>query len=94
VAHDALVVRHAVVVLDAHAARGELVDRGLDVVDREVQDRVRRRLVVGLRVDQRRAVARDVQREQAVRLVDLDPQRLAVELPGGVDVVDREPAAT
>ena len=38
----------ALVQLEGHPARGELVDRGLDVVDLEVEDRVGRRHVVRL----------------------------------------------
>ena len=45
---DSLFVRReraVVVVLEAHTSRAELVDRGLDVVDGEVRDRMRRRCV-------------------------------------------------
>nr|WP_170320751.1 hypothetical protein [Patulibacter medicamentivorans] len=49
VAHDPLrVLRHPVVVLEGHAASGQLVDRRLDVVDGEVEDREAGRLVVRL----------------------------------------------
>ena len=64
-------------------ARGQLVDGRVDVVDREVQDRVGRRREVRLRVDQRVAVTGEVQHHQAVLRVEhgrLKPERLAVEL--------------
>ena len=67
-------------------------DSTLDVIDREVQDRVRGRREVRLRVDERRPVAGQVQRQEPVGLRDLEPEGLAVELPGSPDVVDGEAA--
>ena len=58
-----LVLVGAVVALEAHAALCEFVDGCLDVVDREVEDRVGRRREVGLRVDERVPTAGQVQRE-------------------------------
>src|SRR5918994_6163406 len=45
------------VVLECHACREQLVDGSLDVVDREVEGRVGRRLVIVLRVDQHPSAA-------------------------------------
>ena len=63
-AEDALLVglELAGVRLELDPGGGEVVHRAVDVGDREVEDRVRRRLVVGLRVDQDRPAAGDVQR--------------------------------
>ena len=78
VARDALLVLAEVVVaLEAHAARAELLHRTVDVVDLEVEDRVGRRREVRLRVDQRRPVARQMQRQQAVVLRHLQAERVA-----------------
>src|ERR671914_151556 len=93
---DALfVLLEAVVALEAHSPRGQLVDRLLDVVDREVEDRVGRRGEVRLVIDERVAVAGDVQREKAVLLVEdrgFQPEHPRVELVRLLDVVDREAA--
>src|SRR5918996_3795709 len=60
-AGDALLVLfESFVSLEAHATSGELVHGLVDVIDREVQDRVRRRGVVRLQVDQRVPVAGEV----------------------------------
>jgi len=58
----------------------------------KVQDRVARSGVVGLGVDEGGPVARDVQRQHAMFLGDLEPERLAVELQCRRDVVDGEAA--
>lgn len=67
--------------------RGELVDGFVDVVDGEVEDGVGRRRKVRHLVDQRVPVAGEVQPHQAVFLGCLEPKRLAVELPGLLQVV-------
>jgi hypothetical protein len=87
-----ILVAHVVVALEAHPALGELVDRLLDVVHREVQDRVRGRHMIRLRVDQGVPVAREVQGQQAVALGDLQAECPAVERLGGLDVVHGEAA--
>jgi rod shape-determining protein MreB len=90
---DALgVLVYPLVTLEVHAPADQFVDGRVDVLDQEVEDGVRGRRVVGLRVDQRVAVASQVQREQTVLLGHLYAERLTVELPGLVKVVDGEPA--
>src|SRR5260221_14287581 len=46
-----LVLRRALVTLEPHPAGGQLIDGLVDAVDREVQDRVGRGRVIGLRDD-------------------------------------------
>ena len=87
-----LILSEAVVALEPHATCGERVDGRVDVVDREVQDRVVRGRVVGLRVDQRLTVAGDVERQQPVLHRRLEPERIAVEPARLVDVVNGEAA--
>src|SRR6266446_5156630 len=90
--HALLVLLEAVVALEADPLRGEFVDRLVDVVNREVQDGVVGRRVTRLRVDQRGAVTREVQGQQAVLLRSLQAERPAVELFGFLDVIYGEPA--
>ena len=72
---------------------GEPVDRGVDVVDPEVEDRVVRRRVVGLGVDDRRPRATvEVQREDPVLDRRLDAEGVAVELLCRLDVGHGEAA--
>src|SRR5262249_13848405 len=79
--------------LELDSRGSELVDRGFDVVDGEVQDRVLRRLVRFLLVDEHRVPVAGLEREQAA--ADLDDARDAEGLgvkpvcPG--QVVDGEP---
>ena len=58
------------VLLEGHAGGDQAVHGPVDVVDREVEDRVDGRLVVGLGVDEHVPVAGDVQRQQVVLLRD------------------------
>src|ERR1700682_2985049 len=58
-AEDALLVDTGVA-LEPDAARGELIHRRLDVVDREVEDRVGRRGVVRFRIDEGVAITGDM----------------------------------
>src|SRR3954447_11964997 len=67
----------------------ELVDGRFDVVDREVQHRERRRLVVRLRVDDPAAATREADAEQAVVLGHVEAEGLAVEPFRGRNVVRR-----
>src|SRR5215210_139777 len=89
----ALVLVDSLVALELDAARAQLVDRGAHVLDREVEDRVRGRGEVRLRVDHDRPVSRELESEDAHGPV-ADPQaeRVAVEGTGGVDVRHREAA--
>src|SRR5580692_9811474 len=90
---DALVVLAAAVIfLQLDAPADQFVHGRVDVIDGEVEDRVGRRRVVGLGVDQRVAAAGQVQGQQAVLLGSLQPERLAVELLRRLEVVDGEPA--
>ena len=83
----------AVVDLGDDASRVELVDRGLDVVDREVEDREARGLVIGFRIrdDARARAERDLEETHVVEL-DGEAERVGVEGAGGVDVIDGEAA--
>src|SRR6185295_11725975 len=90
-----LVLIEAVVALELDPARGQLVDRLVDVVHGKVQDRVGGWSEVRLHIDERRPVAGEVQRHEAVFLGHhrrLDPERLAVELPGLSEIIDGEAA--
>src|SRR5690606_39895033 len=60
-------------------ARGEGIDHLPDVVDGEVQDRVCRRHVVRLGIDEDVFSAPDVQGEQPIPLRNRQPQCVAVE---------------
>src|SRR5215210_6029866 len=95
-AEDALLVLlGSFVALEADAPPGQLVDRLLYVLHREVQDGKRRRGVIRLGVDQHVLAARDAQLQHAHGLAllgDLHPERLAVEPPGLSHVVYRESA--
>src|SRR5215207_5793294 len=92
-AEDApLVLLEALVALEDHAALGQGVHGRLDVVDREVEDRVGRRDVVRLGVDHDLPVAGEPQVEQAVLLLHAQPQGVAVEPGGLLDVRHREAA--
>src|SRR5215213_382320 len=92
-AHDAaLVLRRALVELERDPALRQGVDGRVDVLDGEVEHRVRRRLVVGLGVDERRPVARQVQRHEPVLLGGPQPEDVFVEPLRRVQVVDRDPA--
>ena len=57
-----LVLLEALVPLETHAARGQLVNGRVDVVDREVEDGVGRGGVIRLGVDERAPIAGKVQR--------------------------------
>src|SRR5499427_6718207 len=83
---------YEVVMFELDSAGGERVDRGLDVVYREVEDGERGRRVVRLGVDDRVPPAGNVQGEHSVLLGDRDTECLAVELPGRRDVAGGEPA--
>jgi hypothetical protein len=61
-----VVLVESVVALEPHATLRESVDSLVDVLDREVEDRVVRRRVVRPGVDERVSPAREVQRQQAV----------------------------
>ena len=95
-ARDALVVLVEPVVPEhLHALRGERVDRGVDVRDREVEDRVGRRRVVRFAVDEHGGVAGEVESQEVVALVDdadLEAERVAVELSGLLGVGHGESA--
>src|SRR5262249_1928480 len=70
-----LVLLHLLVALELDASGGQAVDRRVDVVDREVEDRVGGRLEVWFRVDQDVAATGKMQAEQArpaVHLLDLE----------------------
>src|SRR5215469_12748795 len=86
-ARDAfLVLLDALVALERHATLGQFAYGRLDVVDREVEDRVGRRHMVRLGVDEDVAATRDVQAQQPVLLRHLQSQRLAVELLGSIEI--------
>jgi hypothetical protein len=85
-----VVLRHAFVPLELHACAGQLVDGLLDVLDGEVEDRERRRLVVVLRIHEHRCPSAEPQLEPGRVLLDRQPERSAVELLRPVEVVDRE----
>src|ERR687887_575752 len=95
-AHDPLLVLgEAVVALEANPPRGQLVDGLVDVVDREVEDRVGGRREVGAEVHHDVAAAARLHLQHAVlrvRLADPQAERLPVERPGRLQVVDREAA--
>src|SRR3984885_8046133 len=86
------VLGQAVVALERHAAGGQLVHGGVDVVDPEVGDRVVRRDVTRLRVDERVPAARQMQGHQAVLLRGGDAEYVAVELLGRLQVIHGEAA--
>src|SRR5215216_534222 len=94
VARDPLLVLvEALVALHLDAARAELVDRGVHVLDLEVEDRVAGRREVGLRVDHGRPIAGQLEGQDAHRAVrDVKAQGLPIEPPGLVDVIDGEAA--
>jgi rod shape-determining protein MreB len=87
-----LVLADALVPLELRAAGDQFVDRGVDVVNLEVEDRVSGWRVVRLRVHNCVATASQVQREESVLLRDSQPECLAVELLGRSQIVDGEPA--
>src|SRR5262249_5874369 len=90
---DALLVLRGVrVAQQPHSPGGQLVHRLVDVIDREIQDRVGRGRVIGLGVDERVPAARQVQRHQPVLLRGPDAERVAVQLPRPLQVVHGEPA--
>src|SRR5512133_104128 len=92
-AEDAPVVLvEALVAFEAHPALDEGVHGPLDVGHGEVEDRVGRRGVIGLGVDQDAPVAGDAQVERAVLFVHAQPQGLPVELLGLLQVRYREAA--
>jgi hypothetical protein len=67
--HDALLVLiHPLIPFEPHAARGKLVNRGVDVVDREVEDGVGGGGVVRLGIDESVPIAGEMQRQQAMLL--------------------------
>ena len=66
--------RGSLVALEDHAPGGELVDGGLDVGNREVEHRVGRGHVVGLRVDDRGRATAELQPQDVVLLGHLDAE--------------------
>ena len=89
---DALVV-DALVPLELDADAGQLIDRRLDVVHREVQDGVLGRYVLlTLRVHQHLLARGQLQMQHAVLLRHRNLQRLGVELLGRRHVVHGEAA--
>ena len=88
-----LVLIEAVVTLEGHALRRELVDRCLHVADREVEDRVVRRCEVGLRIDEDLTVAELELKQRLVgadvEVRDFQPECLSVELLRVLRVIDR-----
>lgn len=76
-----------------HAPSDEVVDRRVDVRDREVQDREARRLMIRLRIDEHGCSARQLQVEETHRIIlDVEPESGALELSGRIDVLDAESA--
>src|SRR4029079_17185297 len=92
-ARDALVVLLEVgIPLHPDACGDQAVDRSIDIGHREIKDREIRRSVVGLRVDQDGRRPAEVKLEQSLfaRIADVEPERIAVEGPRGLDVGDGE----
>src|SRR6267154_119067 len=87
---DAFLVRYPAVVLERDAFGDQLVHGLIDVLDRKVEHRVRRGLVILLGIDQ--DAVSDLQPDAGRALLDRESQRLSVELPGHVEVVDGKAA--
>src|ERR1700693_1482422 len=87
---DSFFVGQAVVLLEIDAFALQLADRLVDVVDAEVQHRIRRWFVGRLWVDQ--DPVSDLQAQTGWNLFELHAERFAVELLGNVEGVDRKNA--
>ena len=85
-----LVLAGALVAFEHDAGPGQAVHGGVDVGDREVQDRERGGLMVGLGIDDDPAAPSEVQGQHAVRLGHVKPERVGVEGLGLRDVVRGE----
>ena len=70
-AHDSIFVRLQVtliVMLESHTALCQFVDRTIDIVYRKIENRERRRNVIGLRINEDIIAAGQMQSEQAMIL--------------------------
>src|SRR5712691_11027205 len=91
-AGDASCIRQLAVMLELNAGGGQSIHGLVDVVDREVEDRVRRGHVVGFGVDEGGVSARDLQSQALRTLFNVEPEGLAVELLRGRQIVDGKTA--
>src|SRR6266851_8355598 len=81
-----------VVALKPRATACEVIHRRIDVIDHEIQDGERRRLVIPLGIHKHCAAARQLKSRPHAVIFDFQSQRLCIEFPRGWQIGHRKAA--